>query len=294
MKAIATSHLAKQYDQGTTALADLSLEVEEGRVFGFLGPNGAGKTTTVRILNGTLTPSSGSFTLFSRQTEPQDIRLLSGTLSETARMYENLSALDNLRFFGSLYGLEVRNIDRRGLMLLEKLGLKGREEDKVGTYSTGMKKRVQLARTLLHQPRLLFLDEPTSGLDPEAAGEVSELIRTVAREEGTTVFLCTHNLPMAEKVCDQVGFLDKGRLVAFGTREELTTRLGQGKVLEITVRHPEGNGDETICHSVNEESEINRHIKATMDWGGIIMESKLQRPGLEELYFSYVGGKDEK
>jgi ABC-2 type transport system ATP-binding protein len=294
MKAITTSHLAKQYDQGTMALADLSLEVEEGTVFGFLGPNGAGKTTTVRILNGTLTPTSGSFTLFSRETDPQGIRLLSGTLSETARMYENLSALDNLRFFGSLYDLEAREIDRRGRILLEKLGLGGREEDKVGTYSTGMKKRVQLARTLLHQPKLLFLDEPTSGLDPEAAGEVSELIRTVAREEGTTVFLCTHNLPMAEKVCDQVGFLDKGHLVAFGTREELTARLGKGKVLEITVRSPEGKGDEILCHSVNEESEINRHIRAAMDRGGIILESKLQRPGMEELYFSYVGGKNEK
>jgi len=294
MKAIATNHLAKQYDQGAMALADLSLEVEEGTVFGFLGPNGAGKTTTVRILNGTLTPTSGSFTLFSRQTDPQDIRLLSGTLSETARMYEGLSALDNLKFFGSLYDLDTREIEKRGRMLLEKLGLKGREEDKVGTYSTGMKKRVQLARTLLHQPKLLFLDEPTSGLDPEAAGEVSELIRTVAREEGTTVFLCTHNLPMAEKICDQVGFLDRGHLVAFGTREELTARLGKGKVLEITVRSSEGRGDDIIYHPVNEESEINRHLRAAMDRGGIILESKLQRPGMEELYFSYVGGKNEK
>lgn len=294
MKAIITSHLAKQYGQGSPALADLSLEVEEGTVFGFLGPNGAGKTTTVRILNGTLTPTSGSFTLFSRQTDPQDIRLLSGTLSETARMYENLSALDNLRFFGSLYDLDTRETEERSRLLLEKLGLRGREDDKVGTYSTGMKKRVQLARTLLHRPKLLFLDEPTSGLDPEAAGEVSELIKTVAREEGTTVFLCTHNLSMAEKVCDHVGFLDRGHLVAFGTREELTARLGKGKVLEITLRFPDGKEDETLYHTVNEESEINRHIKTAMDRGGIILESRLQRPGLEELYFSYVGVKDEK
>jgi ABC-2 type transport system ATP-binding protein len=294
MKAIITSHLAKQYGQGSPALADLSLEVEEGTVFGFLGPNGAGKTTTVRILNGTLTPTSGTFTLFSRQTDPQDIRLLSGTLSETARMYENLSALDNLRFFGSLYDLDARETEERSRLLLEKLGLRGREDDKVGTYSTGMKKRVQLARTLLHKPKLLFLDEPTSGLDPEAAGEVSELIKTVAREEGTTVFLCTHNLSMAEKVCDHVGFLDRGHLVAFGTREELTARLGKGKVLEITLRFPDGKDDETLYHRVNEESEINRHIKTAMDRGGIILESRLQRPGLEELYFSYVGVKDEK
>jgi ABC-2 type transport system ATP-binding protein len=209
-------------------------------------------------------------------------------------MYENLSALDNLRFFGSLYDLDARETEERSRLLLEKLGLRGREDDKVGNYATGMKKRVQLARTLLHKPKLLFLDEPTSGLDPEAAGEVSELIKTVAREEGTTVFLCTHNLSMAEKVCDHVGFLDRGHLVAFGTREELTARLGKGKVLEITLRFPDGKDDETLYHRVNEESEINRHIKTAMDRGGIILESRLQRPGLEELYFSYVGVKDEK
>ena len=294
MKAIAISHLVKQYDQGTTALADLSLEVEEGTVFGFLGPNGAGKTTTIRILNGTLTPSSGSFSLFSQQSDPQTIRHLSGTLSETARMYENLSALDNLRFFGSLYDIDIQEINRRSQLLLEKLGLKGRERDKVGTYSTGMKKRVQLARTLLHQPKLLFLDEPTSGLDPEAAEEVTELIRNVAREEGTTVFLCTHNLPMAEKVCNQVGFLDKGHLVTFGTREELTAQLGKEKILEITIRKSRTNKNETILHPFKDETEINHLIKTAMDQGNIILESKIQKPGLEELYFSYVGDKNEK
>jgi ABC-2 type transport system ATP-binding protein len=291
MRAIVTNNLAKQYDQGVLALSSLSLEVDEGIVFGFLGPNGAGKTTTVRLLNGTLTPTSGTFSLFSKEQDPQAIRLVSATLSEGAKMYETLTAVENLRFFGRLYGLEEQNIADRSSMLLKKLGLEGREHEKVGTYSTGMKKRVQLARTLLHRPKLLFLDEPTSGLDPQAAGEVSQLIRNVAREEGTTVFLCTHNLPVAEKVCDQVAFLDRGKLVAFGSRDDLASRLGKGKVLEMLLLNPDSGEEKRECKPILDHSEINLHIREAINRNMIVLESKIQRPDLEELYFSYIGEK---
>ncbi len=293
MNAIRCTDLTKQYAGGTLALSELNLEVEEGTVFGFLGPNGAGKTTTVRVLNGTLSPSSGSFTLFSNGTDSASIRGMSATLSETAKMYENLSAMENLRFFGSLYGMGHSETESRAADLLRRIGLGGRENGKVGTYSTGMKKRLQLARTLLHRPKILFLDEPTSGLDPEAANEVTDLIRELSGAEGTTVFLCTHNLAMAERVCDRVGFMQNGSLIASGSREELARRLGRSRNIEIRLLDPSRQTETTQTHPVRKMEDINRYLKSAMEDGLIVLESRLPEPGLEELYFAYIGENNE-
>ena len=288
MQAVRTEELGKTYPGNITALHALNLSVKEGAVFGLLGPNGAGKTTTVRLLNGTLEPSVGVARIFDKPADDIETKRVTSTLAETARLYEHLSAVKNLQFFAAMYGMKGSEVDSRIYDLLHRMGLKGREDDKVGTYSTGMKKRVQLARTLLHKPKLVFLDEPTSGLDPDAARQVTGLIRNLSRDRGTTVILCTHNLPLAENVCDVFGFLSEGRLVASGSKESLTAGMGQ----QITVDVVTKDGTESIA--VENEEEINGHLRRIMDSGRSIREVKLNDPDLESLYFKYVGRSEHE
>lgn len=231
----------------TVAVDDLSLTVGTGEIFGLLGHNGAGKTTTVRLLNGVLTADRGSIRVlgFDPQTEGTAVRARTGVLTETPSLDERLSASDNLAIHAELYGVPTEQVRPRIASILERFGLTDRAAEKVGGYSKGMKQRLALARAFLHQPDLIFLDEPTSGLDPVAAQDVHHLIRHVSRDEGRTVFLCTHNLTEAERLCDRVGVVERGRLVAAGTPRELarasgaTTRYG----LEIPVEQRDAARD---------------------------------------------------
>ena len=283
MVAVKTNGLGKIYQNGVSGLTDFTLSIDAGEVFGLLGPNGAGKTTAVRLLNGTLDPSSGGAEIFGKPASDMETKRRTATLAELAKLYEHMSAVQNLEFFAAMYDLDRRHIAARIHELLHSMGLKGRENDKIGTFSTGMKKRVQLARILLHKPKLIFLDEPTSGLDPDAARQVTELIRNLAQDEGTTVILCTHNLPMAETVCDTYGFLADGRLIASGSKEELRKGAGSTPSIKVTTN----GGSELI--DIGNESEINVHLRRIMDSGAKIYEVRKNSPDLESLYFTYVG-----
>ena len=288
MYAVRASGLGKTFPGDVCALDDLTISVESGAVFGLLGPNGAGKTTAVRLLNGTLTASAGTAEVFGEPASASQTRQRTATLAETARMYDHMSPVQNLKFFGTMYGLGGPETDARISELLVQMGLAGREHDKLGTFSIGMKKRVQLARTLLHRPDLVFLDEPTSGLDPEAARQVTDLIRTLAQDDGTTVILCTHNLPFAEKVCNVFGFLSEGHLVASGNREELTAGVNGQTSVEVV----SSNGIESFA--IQAEEEINGHLRRLMDAGAFIREVRTNDPDLESLYFQYVGGSEDE
>jgi ABC-2 type transport system ATP-binding protein len=266
MSANHADQLAKTYENGVVGLQELSLSIEPGTIFGLLGPNGAGKSTTVRLLNGTLAPTSGSCRVLGADGGTAEVRARTATPAESARMYEHLTVAENLRFFGALYDMDAAEIGWRTKELLGRLDLAEKADLKLGSFSTGMKKRVQLARTLLHRPNLVFLDEPTSGLDPESSVQVIGLIRRLAEEEGTTVLLCTHNLPLAERVCDAFGFLEDGRLIHAGSREQTLTLPGQSQRLVITT----SDGEREI--SYEHESEINNLIRSAMD----------------EAYFHYV------
>ena len=212
----------------TVAVDDLSLTVEIGEVFGFLGHNGAGKTTTIRLLNGVLTADSGEIRLMGLdpRTEGTQIRQRTGVLTETPSLDERLTALDNLTIYADLYGVPVNKVQQRVTAVLEEYGLAERAGEKVGGYSKGMKQRLALARAFLHQPEMLFLDEPTTGLDPIAIQDVHKMIRHVSHDEGRTVFLCTHNLVEAQRLCDRVAVLEHGHLVAVGSPHELAQNLG--------------------------------------------------------------------
>lgn len=235
---IKTTQLTKRFasgvDDGTLAVDDLNLEVHEGEVFGFLGPNGAGKTTTVRMLCSLIAPTTGYAIVngFTLGKDDQDIRRTTGILTEIPGLYDNLSAEFNLRIYANLY--EVQDVAGQVEKYLRMLGLWDRRHDEAGTFSKGMKQKLAIARALLHEPRLLFLDEPTSALDPEASRLVRDFIAEL-REEGRTIFLCTHNLDEADRLCDRVGVF-KTRLLVVDTPTNLRSTVFGRKVVFHLVR----------------------------------------------------------
>jgi ABC-2 type transport system ATP-binding protein len=233
---ITVSQLTRRFN-GTAAVNNLSLEVHAGEIFGFLGHNGAGKTTTVRLLNGVIEPNTGSMRVLGLdpQADGPALRARTGVLTETPSMDERLTAWDNLSIFADLYGVPQSEVRQRINELLAEFDLADRAQEKVAGYSKGMKQRLALARALLHKPELLFLDEATSGLDPIAAHHVNDLIERMARRENRTVFLCTHNLVEAQKLCDRVAVLEHGQLVALGTPAELTRQYVRRLDVEIEV-----------------------------------------------------------
>lgn len=220
---IQISSLTRRFGE-TNAVDQLTLDVQAGEIFGFLGHNGAGKTTTVRLLNGVLESTSGEAKVLGLdpQTQGPALRARTGVLTETPSLDERLTARDNLSFYADLYNVPRTDVSARVNFLLTEFELADRADEKVGGYSKGMKHRLALARALLHKPEVLFLDEPTSGLDPVAARHVNDLVENLARREGCTVFLCTHNLVEAQKLCDRVAVMEHGHLVALGTPSELT------------------------------------------------------------------------
>ena len=220
---IQISSLSRRFGE-TYAVTNLTLDVQAGEIFGFLGHNGAGKTTTVRLLNGVLERTSGKVIMLGQdpQLDGSSVRAQTGVLTETPSLDERLTARENLSFYAELY--DVPRTDAKGRVdsMLAEFELAERADEKVGGYSKGMKQRLALARALLHKPKVLFLDEPTAALDPVAARHVHQLVETLARREGCTVFLCTHNLVEAQKLCDRVAVMEHGRLVALGTPADLT------------------------------------------------------------------------
>ena len=220
------------------AVEGLSLAVREGEVFGFLGPNGAGKTTTVRMLAGLIEPTSGSATIngLTLGKENSAIRRSIGILTETPGMYERLSAEKNLAIFANLY--DVADVPGQVRKYLQMLGLWERRADPVGSFSKGMRQKLAIARALLHDPKVLFLDEPTSGLDPEAAKMVREFIDSL-RALGRTIFMCTHNLDEADRLCDRIAIF-KQKVIAVDTPAALRQQLfGRKIVVHLAALQPE-------------------------------------------------------
>lgn len=233
MSAITTTALSRVFDQ-QLAVDQLSLNIPAGIVFGFLGPNGAGKTTTVRMLCALIAPSAGSATVagYAVGTDNTQIRRHVGILTETPGLYEALDAMQNLTFFGRLYGLSAQAARDQAERYLRLLELWGRHTEPVGGFSKGMRQKLALARALLHDPAIVFLDEPTSGLDPAAARTVRDFIKAL-RAEGRTIFLTTHNLTEAEDLCDQMAIF-RTRLLRLATPAELrTAEAGHGVLIRF-------------------------------------------------------------
>jgi len=234
--AIHTRDLTRDFG-ALRAVDGLSLDVPTGVIFGFLGPNGSGKTTTIRLLLGLLEPTAGVADVLGHdtRTDAGAIRERCGALLEHPGLYERMTAQDNLDFYARVWRLSSVERQARVRELLTGLDLWERRREIVGAWSRGMKQKLAVARTLLHRPALVFLDEPTAGLDPIAAAALREDLTALARREGVTVFLTTHNLAEAEKLCDLVGVINRGGLLAVGRPDELRSRAGSGR-MEITGR----------------------------------------------------------
>lgn len=224
--AIIAENLTYRYGD-LLAVDHINFEVAEGEILGFLGPNGAGKTTTVKMLTGQMRPKEGRATLLgmdiTQKTEKVQAQI--GVCFETANLYEQMTGIENLKLFAQLFN--VRNFDARAL--LERVGLGERGKDRVEGYSKGMKQRLMVARALVNEPRILFLDEPTEGLDPVSAESIRNLVLNEAKK-GVTIFLTTHDMLEADKLCDRVAFIERGRIAALDTPHNLKQQYGRRMV----------------------------------------------------------------
>ncbi|MFT7607868.1 MAG: ABC-2 type transport system ATP-binding protein [Candidatus Aldehydirespiratoraceae bacterium] len=236
---ISARSLSRSFD-GRIAVDGLDLDVQRGEVLALLGPNGAGKTTTVRMLNGVLTPDRGRATVLGLDpaTHGNELRRLTGVLTENAGLDDRLTARENLEYTARMRGMTIAEARRRVGDHLDRFAMNEMADLRTVGSSTGQRKRLALARALLHEPEILFLDEPTSGLDPAATREVTDLIGTLAREEGRTVLLATHFLGEAGRVADRMAVLDRGRLRAIGKPDALAAELWDGVPADIDLGGP--------------------------------------------------------
>lgn len=310
-KTIRTASVRGGSPKFVRAVNDLTLEIPRGIVFGFLGPNGSGKTTTIRLLLGLLEPTTGSAKVLGFDTLQQGaaIRERTGALLEHTGLYERLSAEDNLEFYGRVARLPTRQRRARIQELLEHMGLWERRKEVVVTWSRGMKQKLAIARVLLHRPELIFLDEPTAGLDPVAAAALRDDLAQLASDRQTTIFLTTHNLTDAEKLCEKVAVIRSGKLLAVGRPEELRTRNGirqiqihateiPGALLDQVRARPEvaglvKQGNHYLLDLRQEASTA--PIVTQLALGGVQIEQVSEsRTSLEEIFLDLVEDEEQK
>jgi ABC-2 type transport system ATP-binding protein len=302
--AVHTENLTRDFDT-VRAVDGLALDVRASTIFGFLGPNGAGKTTTIRLLLGLLQPTRGRAEVlgFDTQTQADEIRLRTGALLEQHGLYGRLSAEKNLEFYGRIWHLPPRERQARIKELLSHLDLWERRKEAVVGWSRGMKQKLALARVLLHRPALVFLDEPTAGLDPMAAAAVRDDLDSLAAREGVTVFMTTHNLAEAERLCDQVGVIRAGKLVATGHPDELRTKAsvprveigGSGfsdEVLAALHARPEVIAirvqDGRLLIDLQHDAEVAPLVRLVMENGGAVEEVQKDKASLENVFMTLM------
>jgi ABC-2 type transport system ATP-binding protein len=234
--AIVIEHLTKKYED-VKAVDSLSLRVEKGELFGLLGPNGAGKTTTINILCGLTKPTEGTAKVgdYDVQKEGGKVKDMIGVCPQETAVYPYLTGAENVELFGNLQSMDKETLKKRRAMLLEKMGLTQDSKRKAGKYSGGMKRRLSLILALIHDPQIAFLDEPTVGMDPQSRHAVWDFIRELEKE-GKTIVLTTHYMEEAEALCDRVGIIDHGKLIALGSPKDLTSKGGVTNLEEIFIK----------------------------------------------------------
>ncbi len=227
--------LVKKYGD-FTAVNGISFDIKEGEIFSLLGPNGAGKTTTISVLSTLLTPTAGDAVIcgYSVRSDPQANRRCIGVVPQEIALYEDLSARENLAFWGQMYDLSGKELKTRTDEVLEQIGLTDRANQRIKTYSGGMKRRVNIAVGLLHRPRLLFMDEPTVGIDPQSRRAILDSVKELNRQ-GMTVLYTTHYMEEAQELSNRVGIIDHGDLIALGTQAELTRKVGEKETLVLHI-----------------------------------------------------------
>ena len=301
---IEVSNLSKDFGR-VTAVDSISFNVAKGEIFGFLGPNGAGKTTTIRMLCCLISKSGGEARIAGLDTGSDDdslkIRKLIGLVPDNVGLYEELSAYDNLDFYGKLYECPADKRKKNIETYLKMMDLWEKRDQPAGDFSKGMKQKLALARALVHDPGLLFLDEPTANLDPEAARMVRELILEL-KQQGKTIFLNTHDLDEAQRICDRIGILST-KLLAINTPEELTSSVSSGKTVIQLERiddtilaalkqiKPQGYSVEEnriLIDVADPQKENPAYVRALVSAGGNVQFVSQSNPDLEEAYLKIV------
>lgn len=299
---IETVNLTKKYDD--VAVVDgLNLTVREGEIFGFLGPNGAGKTTTMKMLLGLIRPTSGTGTVAGHDIvrEVLEVRRHCGVLPDPAGFYDNLSARQNLKFYGKLYGLKGKDLDDRADATLDLVGLKDAKDKKIGKFSKGMKQRFGVAQAVVHDPPVMMFDEPTAGIDPQGAEDFRVLMREL-RGQGKTIFLTSHIMPEVEAICNRIGIIVHGRMDICGNVDELVGHYArrQGYRLKLCVRY----GDEIAMYRqikaipgvssvarndgafiIDASGDVTEEVSLAVNRaGGLVIDLESYRPSLGEIF----------
>jgi len=304
MKAIEVDNLTRDFN-GLRAVDHISFGVEQGQIFGFLGPNGAGKTTTINLLLGLLEPTDGRAEVlgYDTRTQADEIRARTGALLEHSGVYEQLTAEDNLEFYGRVYRMTVADRQARIKELLTDIGVWERREERVRKWSKGMKQKLAVARAMFHRPPLIFLDEPTAGLDVVSANTVRDDLEALASREGVTVFLTTHNMSEAERLCSQVAVIREGKLVAVGHPDDLRARAGGPRVeivgrgfdegaLRLLRARPEVAGvvveNRNLEIELNEETDTAPLVSILVSEGAQVEEVRRGKASLEEVFLTLM------
>jgi ABC-2 type transport system ATP-binding protein len=306
---LVTEHLVKQYGD-LTAVDDVSFRAEKGTVFGLLGPNGAGKSTTINCISGLLNPTSGHIAVAGHDIakDGKAARRSLGIVPQEIALYEDLPAIDNLRYWGKAYGMGGKALESRVAELLDYVGLADRAKDLPKTFSGGMKRRLNFGCGIVHKPAVLLLDEPTVGVDPQSRSRLFDLVEA-ERDNGACVVYTTHYMEEAERLCDSLAIIDHGKLIAQGTVAGLKAELGTRDALQLSGEFPEGvraalenlTGALDELEVIGEEdgsitlalSNASQHLPAVFDAvsaaGGSIAETSLRSPNLETLFLLLTG-----
>lgn len=305
MNILEVSNLSKNFDE-FAAVKDVSFSIEKGEVFGFLGPNGAGKTTTINMLTGLARPSSGSFSLAGEDgvKNLKKVQQIIGIVPDESNLYDDMSGMDNLTFCASLYGMGKVKRESRARQLLEQFGLADTGKRPFKAYSKGMKRKLTIAAGIIHEPEILFLDEPTTGIDVESARQIRRLILDL-NQGGTTIFLTTHYIEEAERLCHRIGFIVEGRLVKLAPVADLMQEAENEHNVEFSLEN-----DHAVLEQLKQEfpditvRKSDRHLVRISSPAKIdlmpfmkffdaqdilVREAKIIRPSLEEVFVKVTG-----
>lgn len=306
MNMLEVKNLTKEFD-GFMAVNGVNFSVKKGEIFGFLGPNGAGKTTTINMLTGLARPTSGAINLAGEDgvKNVKKLQQIMGIVPDESNLYDDLSGFDNLTFCASLYGMEKNQREKRAQELLEQFRLADTGKRHFKAYSKGMKRKLTIAAGIIHDPQILFLDEPTTGIDVESARQIRQLIINL-NKKGTTIFLTTHYIEEAERLCSRVGFIVNGRVVRLGTVNELMQEAQNENTVQFSLAGGLLNAKETLksrfsdytvsitsdtAVKIQSSSQINLipFIKFFEDNNLTVYEAKIIRPSLEEVFVKVTG-----
>ena len=308
LKSIEAFDLVRSFN-GFKAVENLSFNVDEGEIFGLLGPNGAGKTTTIRMLSALIAPTSGRATIagYDVQDDALKVREIIGILTESPSLYERLTALENMEFFAKAYGVtDKAERESKIRELLEFFQLWERSTDQVSKYSKGMKQKLAIARALIHSPEILYLDEPTSGLDPKSSKDIRDLMEALTENQRQTILLSTHRLEDAEKLCDRVMIINKGKPITVASPHDLRKRFSSGqevqvgvsildddlvamvKELQSVVNLTADHSEKRLSISLANEKDTPGLVRALVEYGAEIQYIKPLETSLEAAYLELM------